>query len=150
MAPSPRFLVLIALAGALIAPSSAGAQTAADTAAIHRAAMDYMEGWYTGNAERMRSAVHPDLAKRIMVAREGSGRVLQQMSAEQLIGATGSGGGSRTPEAQRRAEVRILDLFQNTASVRADMQGWIDYMHLAKADEGRWVIVNVLWEQRRR
>lgn len=68
----------------------------------------------------------------------------------QLIQATGSGGEARTPEAERRADARILDVFQSTASVRADMQGWIDYMHLARMDDGRWVIVNVLWEQRNR
>lgn len=151
MITCPRFLVVTALAAALLAPGGARAQTAADTAAIRRAATDYMEGWYAGNPDRMRSAVHPDLAKRIMVTRQGSGaRVLEHMTADQLVNATGNGGGSRTPAAQRRAEVRILDLFQNTASVRADMQGWIDYMHLAKVENGRWVIVNVLWEERRR
>jgi hypothetical protein len=29
--------------------------------------------------------------------------------------------------------------------VKAEMADWIDYMHMAKVD-GRWVIVNVLWE----
>jgi hypothetical protein len=41
--------------------------------------------------------------------------------------------------------VVILDIFGNVASVRATMSGWIDYMHLARVD-GRWQIVNVLWE----
>jgi hypothetical protein len=27
------------------------------------------------------------------------------------------------------------------------MADWIDYMHMAKVD-GRWVIVNVLWERK--
>jgi hypothetical protein len=38
-------------------------------------------------------------------------------------------------------------VFENVAGVRADMGEWIDYMHLAKVD-GKWVIINVLWELR--
>ena len=52
-----------------------------------------------------------------------------------------------TPAAQRRTDVRILDIFGNTASVRVDADRWIDYLHIAKWN-GRWVIINVLWENR--
>jgi hypothetical protein len=45
--------------------------------------------------------------------------------------------------------VKILDIFRNTASVRAEMSGWIDYMHIAKWN-GEWKIVNVLWETKPR
>lgn len=57
------------------------------------------------------------------------------------------GGREETPVAQQRKDVRILDIFRNTASVRVDASTWIDYMHIAKWN-GRWVIVNVLWELR--
>jgi hypothetical protein len=43
--------------------------------------------------------------------------------------------------------VVVLDIYQNAASVRATMSGWLDYLHMAKWN-GRWVIVNVLWEQK--
>jgi hypothetical protein len=33
------------------------------------------------------------------------------------------------------------------ASGKSTMADWIDYMHLARVD-GRWVIVNVIWEQK--
>jgi hypothetical protein len=48
---------------------------------------------------------------------------------------------------QQVKNVAILDIFQNAACARAEMAGWIDYMHLARWD-GRWVIVNVLWERK--
>lgn len=35
-----------------------------------------------------------------------------------------------------------------TASVRVEMSGWIDYMHLAKFGDD-WKIVNVLWERKK-
>jgi hypothetical protein len=62
-----------------------------------------------------------------------------------LVQGTRNGGGKDTPVEQMQKDVRILDIFENAASVRADMSGWIDYMHMAKWN-GRWVIVNVLWE----
>src|SRR5262245_51395748 len=37
----------------------------ADAAAIKQVALDYAEGWYDGDAERMQMALHPELAKRI-------------------------------------------------------------------------------------
>jgi hypothetical protein len=75
---------------------------------------------------------------------EGRSR-LDQMGAMTLVLGTRSGGGSRTPAGERQADVRILDIFENAASARVMMSGWVDYMHLALYN-GRWVIVNVLWE----
>jgi hypothetical protein len=130
------------LAAAFAAP--ARAQTAADSAAIRATALDYAEGWYTGSAERMGRSLHPRVAKRISMQRNGAW-TLDEMTAEELARAAGSGGGTRTPQAQRQADVQILDVFGSVASVRVTMSGWIDYMHMARVD-GRWQIVNVLWE----
>ena len=124
------------------------AQAAADSAAIRAVALDYAEGWYTGDSARMTRALHPRLAKRIVMTRSGESR-LGDMTAEQLIHGTAEGGGSRTPVARRQADVQILDIFENTASVRLTMADWIDYMHVAKW-EGRWVVINVLWEMKPR
>lgn len=130
---------------ALVAAAPLRAQTAADSAAIRAAALDYAEGWYEGNAERMGRAVHPELVKRIVVADTATGKsVLQDMGASALVNGTRRGFGKSTPKDRQEKEVRILDIFGNAASARTTMSDWIDYMQLAKVD-GRWVIVNVLW-----
>ena len=119
--------------------------SATDQAAIKQTALDYIEGWYEGNAERMERAVHPELAKRIVrTSPEGRSR-LDQMGAMTLVQGTRRGGGKETPKEKQQRDVIILDVFENTASVKAVMSDWIDYMHMAKFN-GRWVIVNVLWE----
>jgi hypothetical protein len=123
------------------------AQPAADTTAIRQTALDYIEGWYEGNAERMERAVHPDLAKRIINVDQRGRSVLGHQSAMTLVQNTRRGGGKETPVAAQRKDVRILDIFGNTASVRVDAGTWIDYLHIAKVN-GRWVIINVLWENR--
>lgn len=132
---------------ALVLAAPVRAQTAADSAGIRQAALDYIEGWYEGNAERMERAVHPDLAKRIINADQRGRSVLGHQSAMTLVQNTRRGGGKETPVAERRTDVRILDTFGNTASVRVDADRWIDYLHIAKWN-GRWVIINVLWENR--
>jgi hypothetical protein len=114
--------------------------------AIRQTALDYAEGWYEGNAEQMERALHPDLAKRVLVPdpRSGQGKI-DHMSALTLVQATRQGHGSKTPPEQRHADVTILDVFGNAASVKVQMHDWIDYLHMSKIG-GRWVIVNVLWE----
>lgn len=127
-------------------PAQSQAQSAADSAAIRATALDYAEGWYTGDAARMERALHPELAKRIVQTNPQNGRSgLGQQSAMTLVLNTRNGGGKDTPADQMQKDVDILDIFGNAASVRATMSGWIDYMHMAKWN-GRWVIVNVLWE----
>jgi hypothetical protein len=124
------------------------AQTAADSAAIKQTALDYIEGWWEGSAERMERALHPDLAKRIINTNPQNNRnSLGHQSAMTLVQSTRRGGGKETPIAQQRKDVRILDIFGNTASVKVDAGAWVDYLHIAKWN-GRWVIINVLWELR--
>lgn len=138
--------ITLLAASLLVAPlSRSSAQTQADSAAIRATALDYIQGWYTGDATRMERALHPELAKRI-VQRDTLGRErLEQMSAMSLVQGTRNGYGKSTPEADRHDGVRILDIYRNAASARVDASSWIDYLQLAKW-RGRWVIVNVLWE----
>jgi hypothetical protein len=137
----------LACAAALALPSLSYGQSAADSAAIRATALDYIEGWYTANGERMERALHPDLAKRIINTNQRGRNVLGHQSAMTLVQNTRSGGGKDTPVPEQRKDVRILDMFGNTASVRIDAGTWVDYLHVARWN-GRWVIVNVLWEMR--
>jgi len=139
-----HLLALAVLTTCAWAQNTASAR-AEDEAAIRKAALDYVEGWYEGNGDRMQAAVHPSLAKRIARTDAATGKTqLQELSAEQLVKYTRDGGGKKTPPAEQVKDVKILDIFQNAATVRAEMAGWVDYMHLAKVD-GQWRIVNVLW-----
>ncbi len=117
-----------------------------DKAAIKQTALDYIEGWYYADAERMERALHPDLAKRIVrVSLDNKFNRLDQMSALGLVQGVKRGGGKNTPKEKQQKDVTILDVFENAASVKIVASDWIDYLHMAKFN-GRWVIVNVLWE----
>jgi hypothetical protein len=61
----------LALATGLLLTIGAIAQdkSSDDEAAIKATALNYIEGWYDGDAARMESALHPELAKRIILTR---------------------------------------------------------------------------------
>ena len=120
-------------------------QSQADSVAIKSAALDYIQGWYTGDGARMERAVHPELAKRIVRTDSLGNFRIDQQSAMTLVQGTRNGYGKTTPDADRHDDVRILDIYRNAASARVNASYWIDYLQLAKW-HGRWVIVNVLWE----
>jgi hypothetical protein len=128
-----------------VTPLTLRGQTAADSSGIRQAALDYIEGYYEGDGARMERALHPELAKRIVRTNDQGRSMLQQMSAMSLVLGTRAGGGKDTPVAQRRKDITILDIYRNAASAKIDASDWVDYLHLAKWN-GRWVIVNVLWE----
>ena len=130
-------------------PPAAPAASAAASAAIRATALDYVDGWYTGDAARMERALHPELVKRIIRVDSTGKASVQGMGASALVAGTRSGFGKQTPAARQVKTVRILDTFGNTAIVRADMADWVDHMQMAKIG-GRWMIVNVLWEMRPR
>jgi hypothetical protein len=142
-----KITVLVSLAALFLATPVAPAhsQSSSDSAAIRNTALDYIQGWYTGDATRMERALHPELAKRIVRTDSLSNYRIDQQSAMTLVQGTRNGYGKTTPQADRHDDVRILDIYRNAASVRIDASYWIDYLQLAKW-HGRWVIVNVLWE----
>ena len=125
-------------------------QTPADRDAIKQTALDYIEGFYDGSAERMTRALHPDLAKRIVRIDPATGKArLDNMGAETLIGMAKSREARPTPKDKQQKDVTILDVYGNAATVKVVANDWIDYLHVSKMD-GRWVIVNVLWEMKQK
>ena len=118
-----------------------------DKAAIKNATLDYLEGWYDGDAVRMERALHPEFfTKRGILIHPNTGEMATpHLNAEMMIGYVKQGGGKSFPREKLKNEVTILDIYKNTASVKAISAQFVDYLHLAKFD-GKWMIVNILWE----
>jgi hypothetical protein len=145
-----RLLAGIAAALFLTGGLAVAADASDETEAIKKTALDYIEGWYTGDGARMERALHPELAKRIVNTDPKSGRsMLGQQSAMTLVQNTRAGGGTRTPAERQQKDVTILDTFNNVAIVKVVASDWVDYLQVAKFN-GAWKIVNVLWEMKPR
>lgn len=111
---------------------------------IEKAARDYVDGWYEGDAERMQRALHPDLAKRRVEVLSNDRAVLSTISADAMVEYTRMGVGKKSYREGQVNEVTILDVSSTSASVKTVSHQFIDYLHLARLN-GEWRIVNVLW-----
>ncbi|HEY4388109.1 MAG TPA: nuclear transport factor 2 family protein [Ktedonobacteraceae bacterium] len=112
--------------------------------AIIQAALDHIEGWHEGDAERMERSLHPDLAKRIVMRGASSygGDQLSQISALGLVQKTRRGIGLKSKE-ERQNSATVLDQSARSASVKIETSDTIEYLHLTTWN-GTWVVINVL------
>jgi hypothetical protein len=108
---------------------------------IVQAALDYVEGWYASDGERMGKALHPSLAKR-RVTPEGE---VWDVTRDWMIEATENGQGKIENPEDGMKNIRVLDQTPTMASVKVVSAEFDDYLHLAKT-QGEWKIVNALWD----
>lgn len=122
--------------------------TPEDREEIKQVCLDFLEGWYTGDAERVARSLHPELIKRSVMPDPDREWILRQsVTQEQMVQWAREGGGSEVPRDQVHFEITIHDGFRHIATASALSPEYMDFLHLARVD-GRWIIVNDLWELR--
>jgi hypothetical protein len=83
---------------------------AGDPTAIQQVAVDYLQGWYEGDAERMRRSLHPQRATRTITRDLQTGEQhFDHAGQQQLMTLTQQGGGADTPSDNRYHDISILD-----------------------------------------
>jgi len=113
-------------------------------AAIKQAALDYVDGFYDGSAERLDKALHPNLQK-VTLRQLPNGRdMLDFNGAACNLKEYAASGLAQKPAGERKIEVTILEIYQNIATVKIDSADFLDYAHVAEIN-GEWKIINVLW-----
>jgi hypothetical protein len=116
-----------------------------DEVAIRMAAMDYAEGWFDGDVERMERCLHPKLAKRAIERRSDNGEEsFHDLTKDDMIRYTREGVGMDVPRDRLYYKVDILDVYEEVAIVRVETYPYLDYLQLLQ-DNGQWLIVNVLY-----
>ena len=122
-----------------------GVGTEDERKAIERAALDYYEGWFDGNAVRMERALHPQLVKRSLSEDESN---LDTISAQEMVESTAAGAGlARDPgRAERKIEIHVDHVYEDIATATVTSAVYVDYLQLARTRDG-WKIVNVLWDR---
>jgi hypothetical protein len=125
-------------------PGPASGQTA-DREAVRLAALDYVEGIYNVQPERIEKSVHPSLVKRGFYKKDATAPYVEMpMTYEQLVrlAANWNKDGKRDTSVK---EVTVLDVLDQTAVAKVRAMWGIDYMLLGKYD-GTWKIVQILWQ----
>jgi hypothetical protein len=134
--------VLLAACGPSVAPATPFKISETDLAAIRQTASDYIDGWYTGNAERMERSLYDQLAKRWITSDQ-----VDTTTKWQMIDMTEAGGG-KNYAGDKSSTVTILDVYDNIAMVKTISAEYIDYLQMGKVN-GKWIIINVLWAERK-
>lgn len=117
----------------------------AETAAIERATLDYIEAIYYGKPELMRRSVHPQVHKVGYRSSEDEDFPVRPMTYDKLIGLAEEWSDGRTIPDDAPKDVEVLDRFHDIATVKLIASWGVDYMLLARS-AGRWKIVQVLYQ----
>jgi hypothetical protein len=118
-----------------------------DEDAVRAATLDYIEGWFDGNAVRMERALHPELVKRCRGIEGSDPDALETLTAKDMIDATAQGEGRGEDAEDRQITVEITYQSGNIASVTCLDHRYVDLLQLLHMPEG-WRIVNAVWQLR--
>ena len=138
--------IIVSIALLLLCLPAVDAAGQDETTGITATALNYMEGWYQGDARRMKASLHKKLAKRSLQEGHGDKRTLRLTSASDMVTYTRHGYGTSLWRKGMQIEVIILDHFRDIATVKVVTPHYYEYLHLAKPGD-EWVIVNTLYEK---
>ncbi len=143
--PMPRLIPALLL---VLLAIPVQAQHADDREGVHAAVLDYLEGIYDVQPERIERSVSPDLVKfgfwrESPEADYGS----SAMSYEQLVRLAGSWNRDNRQgiDDSSPREIVVMDVLDQTAAAKLTAVWGIDYFQLEKVD-GTWKIRHVLWQ----
>lgn len=118
--------------------------TAEDLADVRSTVLDYFEGWFDADVERMRRALHAGLAKRSLAQDRDRTPAVSSVTAEQMLAWTASGYGRARDSSDRTLDVQVVDVSGTIAMVLVHSNEYVEYLHLVRTADG-WRIVNALW-----
>jgi hypothetical protein len=135
---------LVVAAVLSLAPGSR-AQATGDREGVRQAALDYLEGIYNVQPERIQRSVHPALVKRGFYKKDATTPYAESpMTYEQLVRLAGSWNKDGKRDTSIK-DVTVLDVLDQTAVAKVTASWGVDYMLLGKYD-GAWKITQILWQ----
>ena len=139
--------VRVSLLAMIVAFTPLAAQNKpAETEAVRRAVLDYVEGFYEGDSAKLTRALRPEMYKygfwRDSSARYGG----SHMTFAQALAYAGrvKARGTQQPATAPKV-VEVFEVQDQTAAAKLTAYWGTDYLLLAKYD-GRWMISHVLWQ----
>ena len=119
-----------------------------DHSDIKRAALNYLEGFYEGDVEKIKKSIHPDLSKygysKDDESKAYKGHPMSYERALEFAREVSENAEWAAPEDAIK-KVEILDVQDKIACVKLTAYWGIDYLLLAKHN-GNWMIMKVIWQ----
>ncbi len=118
-----------------------------DEAAVEACVLDYVQGFYTADVERIERALSEDVKKMGYWRPEGESKYSDaaHMTFEQAkkLAATWNADGKQGKDLPY--EIELFEVVDKTASAKVTAKWGMDYFHLVKEGEA-WKIHHVLWQ----
>ena len=111
---------------------------------IRACILDYFEGWFDGDADRMDQALHPGLAKHAIGQDRDRSEVLDVTTRDEMVEATARGLGRGRDLPDRAIRIEIASVSGDIASVVVHSAVYVEYALLARTSDG-WRITSTLW-----
>lgn len=115
-----------------------------DAAAIRSCLLDYFEGWFEGDADRMDRALHPGLAKHAIGQDPGRTESLDVTTKDEMVEATRQGRGRQRDVPDRAIRIDIAGVSGDIATAIVHSAVYVEYAFLARTRDG-WRITGTLW-----
>lgn len=115
-----------------------------DVDAITRVALDYLEGYVSGDSQRHLRSYHPEAMKRRYTEDEDGIFGIVSLSPQTMADYASTESGS---DSGGSIEVIVDDVYEDIASVRVYSARWVDFLHVVKA-RGEWRLFHVTWHKR--
>lgn len=139
--------LILLLCGLMLNQMTFAANVDEDILAIKQAARDYIESQHQAKPKLMARGLHKDLKKRTYWKTGQQPERVLETSYETMLNVAENYNKNKDKFPDNpRVDITILDIDQRVASVKLVADDWIDYMHLYKNDQGKWKIINVLWQ----
>jgi len=122
-------------------PNFASSQTNQpdDVSTVRATVTNYIEAYYTGDAQRMQQSLHPHYLKHMI-----HGDIpVREKTASEMVQEVRTHGPADLPAASKTEQVTVLDVAGSIASAKLVTPGWTDYMTLSKVN-GQWKILSVV------
>ena len=146
--PSLLCVALVSLSAVTIARAQAPARDqAADRAAVNRAVLDYVEGFYEGDSTKLVRSIRPEFFKtgwywtRDSTRYQGS-RMTWEGAMDYVRGVKEK---KRFAPPTAPKEITVFDVADQTAAAKLTASWGIDYLLLARYGD-KWMISHVLWQ----
>jgi|SRR5689334_2640546 putative lumazine-binding protein len=110
-----------------------------DTSVVRTTVTNYIEGYFTGDVQRMEQTLHPHYLKHVIHA----AILMREMTGPEMMRAVRSEGAPDIPAESKAEQVTVLDVAGDIASAKLVTPGWTDYMTLSKVN-GEWKILSVV------
>ena len=134
--------VMIAAGSTSVAPPNSFG-ISADELRVRAAVLDYVEGIYERDADRMARSLHPDVRRHTRAAQEGHSAATT-LAHDGLIALADSRLCNASMPRRGPKRIMVFELHDNVAAAKLTAAWGVDLLHLAKEEDGKWRIVGIV------